>query len=64
MHQLHLFTFLLFIIHVMFCVLIMLLGSAKIHAWSPWKGTHNGNSFQMTDPTRDYLVQNQERRHA
>eukprot|EP00252_Welwitschia_mirabilis_P003991 TRINITY_DN14103_c0_g1_i1.p1 TRINITY_DN14103_c0_g1~~TRINITY_DN14103_c0_g1_i1.p1 ORF type:complete len:312 (-),score=42.51 TRINITY_DN14103_c0_g1_i1:24-959(-) len=37
MHQLHIFIFVLAIVHVVFCVLTMLLGSAKIQSWKYWE---------------------------
>lgn len=36
-HQLHIFIFVLAITHVVFSVLTMLLGSAKIHQWKLWE---------------------------
>uniref|UniRef100_J3L6K7 MLO-like protein n=2 Tax=Oryza brachyantha TaxID=4533 RepID=J3L6K7_ORYBR len=37
LHQLHIFIFILAITHVIFSVLTMLLGGAKIHQWKHWE---------------------------
>ncbi|GJM92240.1 hypothetical protein PR202_ga08685 [Eleusine coracana subsp. coracana] len=37
LHQLHIFIFILAIAHVIFCVLTMLLGGARIHQWKRWE---------------------------
>ncbi|KAL6616512.1 hypothetical protein ACP70R_038782 [Stipagrostis hirtigluma subsp. patula] len=37
LHQLHIFIFILAIAHVIFCVLTMLLGSARIREWKHWE---------------------------
>ncbi|KAL6840314.1 hypothetical protein ACP4OV_030124 [Aristida adscensionis] len=37
LHQLHIFIFILAIAHVIFSVLTMLLGSARIHQWKHWE---------------------------
>ncbi|XP_077227240.1 MLO-like protein 1 [Tasmannia lanceolata] len=37
LHQLHIFIFVLAIVHVIFCVLTMFLGGAKIRQWKHWE---------------------------
>ncbi|XP_059652172.1 MLO-like protein 13 [Cornus florida] len=37
LHHLHIFIFVLAVVHVIFCVSTMLLGGAKIRRWKPWE---------------------------
>ncbi|KAL5990709.1 hypothetical protein ACLOJK_011613 [Asimina triloba] len=37
LHQLHIFIFVLAIVHVVFCLLTMILGSARIYQWKHWE---------------------------
>ncbi|XP_058094417.1 MLO-like protein 1 [Magnolia sinica] len=37
LHQLHIFIFVLAIVHVVFCLLTMILGGAKIRQWKHWE---------------------------
>ncbi|KAH9324067.1 hypothetical protein KI387_004245, partial [Taxus chinensis] len=37
MHQLHMFVFVLAIVHVVYCAMTMILGAAKIHSWKRWE---------------------------
>nr|CAB3479069.1 unnamed protein product [Digitaria exilis] len=66
LHQLHIFIFILAIAHVIFCVLTMLLGSARIRQWKHWEdefqknATENGSSVMfgphvMTNSLRFYF---------
>lgn len=49
MHQLHIFIFVLAIVHVLFSVLTMLLGSAKIRTWKPWEKDIQENRYNPQD---------------
>lgn len=49
MHQLHIFIFVLAIVHVLFSVLTMLLGSAKIRTWKPWEEDIQTNRYKPED---------------
>ncbi|XP_057840536.1 MLO-like protein 1 isoform X3 [Cryptomeria japonica] len=49
MHQLHIFIFILAIVHVVFCVLTMLLGSAKIRTWKTWEDDIQAKKYDPQD---------------
>lgn len=49
MHQLHIFIFVLAIVHVLFSVLTMLLGSAKIRTWKPWEEDIQTKKYKAED---------------
>eukprot|EP01018_Ginkgo_biloba_P034621 Gb_37259 [translate_table: standard] len=55
MHQLHIFIFVLAIVHVVYCVLTMLLGSAKIHSWKRWEDEIKKN-METTECDQKILV--------
>ncbi|XVE91075.1 hypothetical protein DITRI_Ditri20bG0126800 [Diplodiscus trichospermus] len=45
LHQLHIFIFVLAVVHVIFCVMTMGLGGARIRQWKRWEPKHrNGNT--------------------
>jgi len=46
LHQLHIFIFILAIAHVIFCVLTMLLGSARIRQWKHWEDEFQKDSTE------------------
>lgn len=48
-HQLHIFIFVLAIVHVLFSVLTMLLGSAKIRTWKPWEEDIQEKRYRTED---------------
>lgn len=47
MHQLHIFIFVLAVVHVIFCVTTMVLGGARIRQWKNWE-----NSLQRNPPKK------------
>ncbi|XP_030971980.1 MLO-like protein 13 [Quercus lobata] len=60
LHQLHIFIFVLAVVHVIFCVTIMTLGAARIRQWKSWedsirneieskKGRTGGNDADVHD---------------
>ncbi|KAM4100464.1 hypothetical protein ACB094_05G070400 [Castanea mollissima] len=60
LHQLHIFIFVLAVVHVIFCVTIMTLGAARIRQWKSWedsirkkiqskKGLTGGNDAHVHD---------------
>ncbi|KAH9313306.1 hypothetical protein KI387_028341, partial [Taxus chinensis] len=49
LHQLHIFIFVLAIVHVVFCVLTMLLGTAKIRTWRAWEKDIRENRYNAQD---------------
>jgi len=48
-HQLHIFIFVLAIVHVLFSVLTMLLGSAKIRTWKAWEEDIQAKRYKTED---------------
>lgn len=54
MHQLHIFIFVLAIVHVLFCVVTMLLGSAKIRTWKPWEKDIQENRYNPQDAMKKF----------
>ncbi|KAG6693401.1 hypothetical protein I3842_10G165400 [Carya illinoinensis] len=52
LHQLHIFIFVLAVVHVIFCVTTMLLGGARIRQWKLWEDAIRQETSQSTkDPT-------------
>ncbi|XP_041026473.1 MLO-like protein 13 isoform X2 [Juglans microcarpa x Juglans regia] len=53
LHQLHIFIFVLAVVHVIFCVTTMFLGGARIRQWKLWEDTiAHETSQSRRDPTR------------
>uniref|UniRef100_A0A0D6QZE3 MLO-like protein n=1 Tax=Araucaria cunninghamii TaxID=56994 RepID=A0A0D6QZE3_ARACU len=56
LHQLHIFIFVLAIVHVVFCVLTMLLGSAKIRMWGAWEKDIRENRYNAQDAMKKKII--------
>ncbi|KAK3030885.1 hypothetical protein RJ639_037235 [Escallonia herrerae] len=59
-HHLHIFIFVLAVVHVVFCALTVIFGSAQIRRWKRWeddvqKKEYNPQEDLQTDPTVTYL---------
>ncbi|KAF8664064.1 hypothetical protein HU200_054973 [Digitaria exilis] len=57
LHQLHIFIFILAIAHVIFCVLTMLLGSARIRQWKHWEDEFQKNATENGQRKVTYVHQ-------
>ncbi|GAA0154742.1 hypothetical protein LIER_12639 [Lithospermum erythrorhizon] len=56
-HQLHLFLFILAIVHVFYSIILMALGQAKMKKWKHWELETASMEYQFTnDPTRFRFV--------
>ncbi|RZC83682.1 hypothetical protein C5167_046468 [Papaver somniferum] len=52
-HQLHIFIFVLAVCHVLYCILTMALGRAKMRKWNNWEKETKSAKYQFThDPDR------------
>ncbi|KAK0605188.1 hypothetical protein LWI29_023952 [Acer saccharum] len=52
-HQLHIFIFVLAVFHVLYCVLTMVLGRAKMRSWKKWEKETRSIEYQFShDPER------------
>ncbi|KAJ6712790.1 MLO-LIKE PROTEIN 1 [Salix purpurea] len=51
LHQLHIFIFVLAIVHVIFCLSTMILGGARIQQWKSWEDSIKHQSTR-TDPRK------------
>ncbi|KAF2300576.1 hypothetical protein GH714_014107 [Hevea brasiliensis] len=52
-HQLHIFIFVLAVFHVLYCVLTMVLGRAKMRRWKSWEKETRTAEYQFShDPER------------
>ncbi|GAA0155079.1 hypothetical protein Leryth_000672 [Lithospermum erythrorhizon] len=52
-HQLHIFIFVLAVFHVLYCVLTMALGRAKMRSWKAWEKETRTAEYQFShDPER------------
>ncbi|MCL7033295.1 hypothetical protein MKW94_016286 [Papaver nudicaule] len=52
-HQLHIFIFVLAVCHVLYCILTMALGRAKMRKWNTWEKETKSAEYQFThDPER------------
>ncbi|XAR59770.1 hypothetical protein NMG60_11015734 [Bertholletia excelsa] len=52
-HQLHIFIFVLAVFHVLYCVLTMALGRAKMRSWKQWEKETRTAEYQFShDPQR------------
>ncbi|KAK2992694.1 hypothetical protein RJ640_029951 [Escallonia rubra] len=59
-HHLHIFIFVLAVVHVVFCALTIIFGSAQIRRWKRWeddvqKKEYNPQEDLQTEPTVTYL---------
>ncbi|XP_034898462.1 MLO-like protein 13 [Populus alba] len=52
LHQLHIFIFVLAIVHVIFCVSTMILGGARIRQWKTWEESIRHESKTVRDPQK------------
>ncbi|CAN1315735.1 MLO-like protein 12 [Linum perenne] len=56
-HQLHIFVFVLAVFHILYCVITMTLGRAKVKKWKTWESETSSMEYQFTnDPTRFRLA--------
>lgn len=52
-HQLHIFIFVLAVFHVLYCILTLALGNAKMRSWKSWENETKTAEYQFThDPER------------
>ncbi|KAK6926814.1 Mlo-related protein [Dillenia turbinata] len=52
-HQLHIFIFVLAVFHVLYCIMTMLLGRAKMRSWKKWEEETKTVEYQFShDPER------------
>ncbi|KAK4849728.1 hypothetical protein QYF36_000319 [Acer negundo] len=52
-HQLHIFIFVLAVFHILYCVLTMILGRAKMRSWKKWEKETRSVEYQFShDPER------------
>ncbi|KAM1695435.1 hypothetical protein ACFXTI_029511 [Malus domestica] len=52
-HQLHIFIFVLAVFHVLYCILTMALGRAKMRSWKRWEKETRTDEYQFShDPER------------
>ncbi|CAA0823182.1 MLO-like protein 2, partial [Striga hermonthica] len=52
-HQLHIFIFVLAVFHVLYCILTMALGRAKMRSWKSWEKETRTTEYQFSnDPER------------
>ncbi|KAJ6819771.1 MLO-like protein 13 [Iris pallida] len=58
LHQLHIFIFVLAVVHVVFCATTMVLGGAKIRQWKHWEAAIRGEHLEQTNlPTSEHHPQ-------
>ncbi|XP_077236954.1 MLO-like protein 3 isoform X2 [Tasmannia lanceolata] len=56
-HQLHIFIFVLAVMHVLYCVMTMALGRAKMRRWKSWEKETQTTEYQVAnDPGRFRLI--------
>ncbi|KAK1314462.1 MLO-like protein 12 [Acorus calamus] len=48
-HQLHVFIFVLAVSHVLYCILTMALGKAKMRRWKSWEKETRTAEYQFTN---------------
>ncbi|XP_055962382.1 MLO-like protein 13 isoform X2 [Mercurialis annua] len=55
LHQLHIFIFVLAVVHVIFCASTMVLGGARIRQWKTWeKSLQNSKPEDQTKPVHEH----------
>ncbi|KAK8678911.1 hypothetical protein V6N13_144389 [Hibiscus sabdariffa] len=57
LHQLHIFIFVLAVVHVIYCVITMLLGGARIRQWKPWEDWIHRNRTEDTLHRQTFMAQ-------
>ncbi|KAL4281822.1 hypothetical protein GQ457_03G042970 [Hibiscus cannabinus] len=57
LHQLHIFIFVLAVVHVIYCVITMLLGGARIRRWKPWEDSIHRNRTEDTLHRQTFMAQ-------
>ncbi|KAI9177708.1 hypothetical protein LWI28_018346 [Acer negundo] len=53
MHQLHIFIFVLAVVHVIFCAITMVLGGARISQWKHWEDTARNEAKLVKVPSKE-----------
>ncbi|CAN0927336.1 MLO protein homolog 1 [Linum grandiflorum] len=48
-HQLHIFVFVLAVFHIVYCVITMTLGRAKVKKWKTWESETSSVEYQFTN---------------
>ncbi|KAJ9536568.1 hypothetical protein OSB04_un000267 [Centaurea solstitialis] len=56
LHQLHIFVFVLAVVHVIFCATTMVLGVAKIREWEHWEHSINRPNGPMKNSKLEFLM--------
>ncbi|XP_023645615.1 MLO-like protein 2 isoform X2 [Capsella rubella] len=52
-HQLHIFIFVLAVVHIIYCIVIYALGKTKMRRWQPWEEEAKSIEYQFSnDPER------------
>ncbi|XWS20626.1 hypothetical protein CRYUN_Cryun31cG0118900 [Craigia yunnanensis] len=57
LHQLHIFIFVLAVVHVIFCVITMVLGGARIREWKHWEEWISKHRNEDTSNHHTYFAQ-------
>ncbi|WRX30782.1 Mlo-related protein - like 10 [Theobroma cacao] len=60
LHHLHIFIFVLAVVHVTFCALTILFGSTKIHQWKSWEDYAKNIEYDPEGVVRTKITQVQE----
>ncbi|KAK6276818.1 hypothetical protein POUND7_017141 [Theobroma cacao] len=60
LHHLHIFIFVLAVVHVTFCALTILFGSTKIHQWKSWEDYAKNMEYDPEGVVRTKITQVQE----
>ncbi|KAK8585907.1 hypothetical protein V6N13_050877 [Hibiscus sabdariffa] len=60
LHHLHIFIFVLAVVHVSFCALTILFGSTKIHQWKSWEEIAKDIEYDLTGVVNTKITQVQE----
>ncbi|XP_068654899.1 MLO-like protein 1 [Aristolochia californica] len=56
LHQLHIFIFVLAIVHVVFCLVTMILGGAKIQQWKNWEDSIAKENYDTNKVLKDKVT--------
>ncbi|KAE8656899.1 MLO-like protein 13 [Hibiscus syriacus] len=57
LHQLHIFIFVLAVVHVIYCVITMVLGGARIKQWKQWEDWIHENRSEDTLQRHSFMTQ-------
>ncbi|GMI81940.1 MILDEW RESISTANCE LOCUS O 13 [Hibiscus trionum] len=57
LHQLHIFIFVLAVVHVIYCVITMVLGGARIRQWKHWEDWIHRNRSEDTLHRQTFMAQ-------